>query len=89
MNTRIQKWGNSLGLRIPKIMLESLNIRENDQVELIQTQDRIEIKKKTGTRHRRLEERLTQFYGRPIDEIVPLQQETELEWGTPEGTEIW
>ena len=30
MEARLQKWGNSDGIRIPKSILKSLNIKTND-----------------------------------------------------------
>ena len=34
MYTTIQKWGNSQGVRLPKVILEMANLNENDTVEL-------------------------------------------------------
>ena len=34
VRTRIVKWGNSLGLRIPKVFAEEVNVREGSTVEL-------------------------------------------------------
>ena len=34
MVTTMQKWGTSLGVRIPKAILTNLGIRENDKVEI-------------------------------------------------------
>lgn len=34
MQTVIKKWGNSQGIRIPKKILEKLNFKENEIVEL-------------------------------------------------------
>lgn len=34
MSGRIQKWGNSLGIRIPKTVIEKLNLTENSEVEV-------------------------------------------------------
>jgi len=34
MNTRIQKWGNSLGLRIPKSFAEEAGVVEGSEVHL-------------------------------------------------------
>ena len=45
MYATIQKWGNSQGLRIPRPILESLGIRENDRVELVPSGDTLTIKK--------------------------------------------
>lgn len=87
MQATIQRWGNSQGLRIPKVLLDALGIQENDKVELIQVADGIQIKK-AKVPHRTLEERLTAFYGKPIDQIPRVEQQ-EVDWGGPEGDEIW
>ena len=84
----IQRWGNSNGLRIPKVLLDTLGLRENDRVELIQTEDAITIKKAAAAPHRSLEERLSAFYGKPVDEIGPIEA-VELDWGKSEGCEVW
>jgi antitoxin MazE len=34
MKTRVQKWGNSLALRIPKAVADEAGLRENGPVEL-------------------------------------------------------
>jgi len=34
MNTQVQKWGNSLGVRIPKELAKKLNLHSGSQVEL-------------------------------------------------------
>lgn len=88
MYTTIQKWGNSQGLRIPKPILEALGIRENDRVELIQSGDTLTIKKAVTAPHKTLEERLTAFYGKPIEEIARVPG-GELDWGKAEGREEW
>jgi len=89
MYATIQKWGNSQGLRIPKVLLDSIGIRENDRVELVQSEDIIQIRKASAAQHRSLEERLTAFYGKSIDEIGRIGDELEVDWGKPEGAEVW
>jgi antitoxin MazE len=34
METRVQKWGNSLALRIPKPLADEIGLRENSPVQL-------------------------------------------------------
>lgn len=34
MSGKIQKWGNSLGIRIPKPVIEKLKLTENSEVEV-------------------------------------------------------
>lgn len=38
MSAKIQKWGNSLGVRIPKNIIETIKLEENSEVE-IETKD--------------------------------------------------
>lgn len=89
MYATIQRWGNSQGIRIPKVLLETLHIRENDRVELIQTEDAITIRKVISPTHRTLEERLTAFYGQPIEKIERIENGPEVDWGKAEGGEAW
>lgn len=89
MYATIQRWGNSQGIRIPKVLLETLHIRENDRVELIQTEDAITIRKAAAPAHRTLEERLTAFYGQPIEKIGRIENGPEVDWGKTEGSEVW
>ena len=43
MEARIQKWGNSCGIRIPSSILKSLNIKTNDILNIEQEDGRIVI----------------------------------------------
>jgi antitoxin MazE len=88
MYATIQKWGNSNALRIPKGLLDALSIHENDRVELTQTGDTLTIRKADPVIHKTLEERLTAFYGKPVEEIERVHSE-EVDWGKPEGGEVW
>ncbi len=45
MVSRIQRWGNSQGLRLPKHILEDANISIGDNVEVIPQEGQIVIKK--------------------------------------------
>jgi antitoxin MazE len=38
MSAKIQKWGNSLGIRIPKTIIDKTNLSEDSEVE-IETKD--------------------------------------------------
>lgn len=67
MQTTIQKWGNSHGVRLPKFILDDLDMRENDSVVIEQTQDAIVIKKVAG-RHKTLAERMAGFDGYEFEE---------------------
>ena len=88
MYATIQNWGNSQGLRIPKALLDAVGLKEHDRVELVQMDDGINIRRTSAIPHRTLEERLTAFYGKPIDQIDRIEGE-ELDWGKAEGSEAW
>lgn len=43
MEAKLQKWGNSVGVRIPSSILKSLNIKTDDVVNIEQIEDKIMI----------------------------------------------
>ena len=88
MYATIQRWGNSQGLRIPKALLDTIGLRENDRVELLQEEDSIRIQKLPHARHRTREERLTTFYGKPVEQIEQVESK-EVDWGSAKGPEVW
>jgi len=42
--TNIQRWGNSNAIRLPKTILDALNMREKDRVEIITEKHQIVIR---------------------------------------------
>lgn len=46
MDIELKKWGNSLGLRIPRKIAESVGLDENSSVELTESKDALVITKK-------------------------------------------
>ena len=45
MNTTVQKWGNSQGIRIPKYILEEVGLNIDDEVKLQKIDNKIVIEK--------------------------------------------
>lgn len=80
MLTTIQKWGNSHGIRIPKSILETASIRENDKVEILAEQDCIIIRR-SRKKHLSIEERFKGYSG----EYSCHEADT----GEPTGNEVW
>lgn len=89
MNATIQKWGNSQGIRLPKIILDQLNFRENDKVEVIASEDCIILRKAEKPKHITLQDRLEAFYGKPIEQIDSVEITEEVDTGSPVGEEVW
>jgi len=91
MNTTIVKWGNSRGVRLPKSFLETLNLKDNDAVEVFTDADAIVIKKSASYKHKPLKQRVEEFYG--VDFETALKEHSyeyeEVDWGKPVGDEIW
>ena len=59
MQTTIVKWGNSQGVRLPKYLLDSVNLSDNDTVDITAEGDIIVIRKApVKKRHKTLKERL-------------------------------
>jgi antitoxin MazE len=81
MTTTIQKWGNSQGIRIPKFILESLNLSNNETVELI-AENNVLIIKKAKQEEIMTIEKLFENYE---DEYNPI----DIDWGKPVGKEVW
>lgn len=55
MYATIQKWGNSGAIRIPKAILETASIKENDKVEILADNTGITIRK-ASRKYRNLNE---------------------------------
>ena len=80
VEAKIQKWGNSSGIRIPSSILKSLNIKTNDILNIEQEDGKIIIsipkKKKIS-----LEERFKEYHGKNLAK--------EFTWDEDVGREIW
>ena len=85
MNVAISKWGNSLGIRVPVMIAESLGIHAGDQVAFELRDGGMFMKKKQSTA-----QMFEQFYGKPFSEITPddLGTAEEIDWGDDVGGEV-
>jgi antitoxin MazE len=83
MVTKIKKWGNSLAIRIPKVAVKEMKIREGIQVDFNFDENKITItpkKKKKEKRKYTLEEL--------VSKITPENRYEEIDFGPPLGKEI-
>ncbi len=80
MITSVQKWGNSLALRIPKTYAAETQIHDGSAVEISLQQGKLII---TPVR--------TKIYSLDelLKDITPENQHDCIETGTPMGREIW
>jgi len=80
MQTKIKKWGNSLALRIPKVLALDARIKEGSQVDLSVSDGEL-IAKPTGKADYDLE--------KLVRKITPDNIHDEVKTGEPVGREIW
>ena len=74
----IRSWGNSQGIRIPKEILEKLQLKVSDVLDIAVENDTIVLKKQFV--HKSFEERLAEYNG----EISVC----DFDWGEPMGREL-
>lgn len=79
MSIKIARWGNSLGIRIPKQIVEQAQLKEGDEIEISREENRLILtpQKKKYT----LEELL--------DGMNEEHLHSEVDWGEPMGREQW
>lgn len=78
MKSKVQKWGNSNGIRIPKNMLEELNLQTNDTVLVTLEQEKIIIQK---VEYNNFANKVLHYEGPNLAK--------EFIWDEPRGKEIW
>jgi antitoxin MazE len=82
MITKVQKWGNSQGLRLSKELLADVRIDVGDAVEVTVHDGSLVI---TPARRVRGGIDLEQLVGRIPDDSRP----EDFDWGPPVGREVW
>ncbi|TVM19997.1 AbrB/MazE/SpoVT family DNA-binding domain-containing protein [Oceanidesulfovibrio indonesiensis] len=79
-DTTIARWGNSLGLRIPKGTADTLGLKAGDAVRIEVSEDGLYLKKVQKTPKYTLNELL--------DQVTEENKHDAVDWGTPKGREI-
>ncbi|MHC1770063.1 MAG: AbrB/MazE/SpoVT family DNA-binding domain-containing protein [Verrucomicrobiia bacterium] len=79
MKATIQKWGNSLALRLPKSLADETQIREGSKVELVRTPDGVLVKARRKPRYR-----LSDL----LADVRPENLHAETSWGPSVGREV-
>jgi len=82
MVTRIQKWGNSQGLRLAKQVLDDASIAVGDDVDIAVKDGMIVI---TPSRRVRGKVSLKELVLR----LPKNKRHREMDWGKPVGKEVW
>jgi antitoxin MazE len=82
MVTKVQKWGNSQGVRFPLKVLQEANIAVGDEVDVTVQEGRIVVTPSDQIRGRY---RLEELLARMPEDYEPV----EVDWGAPVGREVW
>lgn len=80
MEVRVQKWGNSFGIRIPSSILKSLDIKDNDLLTIEENDEKIVITKSKKNKIS-LVKRFNEYKGEDLT--------SSFSWDKPVGKEIW
>jgi antitoxin MazE len=80
MAITLHRWGNSVGLRVPKPMLTQLGLAEGSQVEV-----KIEAGRLIIQPIRRARMTMAEL----LEGFSPDDRPGELDWGAPAGREVW
>ena len=80
MITVVQRWGNSLALRIPQPFAKNIHVHQGSEVELSIVQNKLVVKPKSRAKY-------------SIDSLMKSVHKKNLhsaqDWGKPAGKEIW
>lgn len=81
----ISQWGNSLGIRIPITITQTLNLKAGNQVDFELTDNGVFLKTKQSTM-----QMFEEFYGKPYNELTSedIGDAEEMDWGEDVGGEI-
>jgi antitoxin MazE len=80
METHIQKWGNSLGIRLPKHVAEKQSFVEGGRVRITET--------KTGVIIERVSKK-SFILSEMLEKMTDENMHAEVDWGNPVGKEVW
>jgi len=76
----VKKWGNSLGLRIPKTIANQINIQDGSRINLVLKNNKIELSPAASEKYRLYD---------LIELISESNLHNEISFGEPQGKEIW
>ena len=80
MVLKLTKWGNSLGIRIPKNVIEQIKLQEGDELDISTEANKLILTPKIKKKYS-LEELL--------EGMGEEHLHSEIDWGNPEGAELW
>lgn len=80
METKIQKWGNSLGVRLPKALAQKQSLKEGARVVVTESKKGLSIEVVKETK---------ETFDSLVNQITPENRHDPADWGEPIGREVW
>ncbi|MBI4252995.1 AbrB/MazE/SpoVT family DNA-binding domain-containing protein [Candidatus Uhrbacteria bacterium] len=80
MIQKIDRWGNSLGIRLPKQLADQLFLNEGSTVVVTLEKNALML---------RPQKRSTQTLKQLLEHITPNNLHKTVDWGEPQGKEVW
>ena len=80
MEARLQKWGNSVGIRIPHSILKELNLKINDLISIEKVENKVIITKQINPKIS-LKDKFREYNGANLAK--------DFSWDEAKGREIW
>lgn len=88
MEVKLAKWGNSYGIRLPKTLINDLNLSENDSLSIEAKNNQIIIKKNNYD-EMIIMDYAEKYYGKPFSKLKNVLANEEMDWGDSVGEEVW
>src|SRR5258707_2027259 len=83
MKVKLAKWGNSLGLRVPKAAAEAAGLKAGTEVDVVVEGRELRIRPSLPFKHYRLEDLIAE-----MDRLGPENQPETVDWGPDVGSEV-
>jgi antitoxin MazE len=80
MNATVQKWGNSLALRIPSSLAKDVHLRQGSIVEVAVVEGKMMVKPKGQVKP---------SLSKMLNAVSKRNRHSEYDWGGAVGQEIW
>src|ERR1700691_6120464 len=83
MKVKLAKWGNSLGVRVPKAAAEAAGLQAGTEVDVVVDGRELRIRRSIPLTHYRLEDLVAE-----MDRLGPESQPETVDWGPDVGAEV-
>ncbi len=83
MRVKVAKWGNSLGVRLPKAAVDAIGVKPGTDLDLTIENGELRLRSRVKTSAERLKEMLGE-----MDRLGPQNEPETINWGLDRGSEV-